>query len=188
MQKTSIAILGWGSLIWEDRPAFDSHRGWWCYDGPELPLEFSRVSGTRQGALTLVIDEQHGTLCKVAYSFSDRKNPDDAICDLRCREGTSLGRIGAYFPKDNKKRAKDINESIIKWCHGRDLNAVIWTALPSNFKKCYGKEFCIDEAFKYLNSLPPVGKQKASEYFSNTPDFINTELFSVLRKLKWNEQ
>ena len=52
-----ISILGWGSLIWESRPAFDDLHGAWHPDGPTLKLEFSRVSlKTRLGALTLVID------------------------------------------------------------------------------------------------------------------------------------
>ena len=35
-----IAILGWGSLLWEERPEFDKrHDGWRC-DGPSLKLDF----------------------------------------------------------------------------------------------------------------------------------------------------
>lgn len=52
-----IAILAWGSLIWDDNwPEFDKQRGEWLKDGPILPLEFSRVSASRDKALTLVID------------------------------------------------------------------------------------------------------------------------------------
>jgi len=42
-----IAILGWGSLIWDARllsintTLFDNG---WSSDGPDLPIEFSRVS------------------------------------------------------------------------------------------------------------------------------------------------
>ena len=82
-----IAILGWGSLIWDDNwPKFDEQRGEWLEDGPILPLEFSRVSGkTRGGALTLVIDEANGRECQVMYAMSKRRYPDDAIADLRDR-------------------------------------------------------------------------------------------------------
>lgn len=51
-----IAILGWGSLIWDERPEFDSHHEEWTSGGPVLQLEFSRISESRKGALTLVID------------------------------------------------------------------------------------------------------------------------------------
>ena len=81
-----IAILGWGSLLWDKRPEFDERNKDWEYDGPSLKLEFSRVSQTRNDALTLVLDLNNGESCQVAYAFSKRKKPNDAICDLQCRE------------------------------------------------------------------------------------------------------
>jgi hypothetical protein len=93
-----IALLGWGSLIWDKRPDFDKYHGEWLADGPILPLEFSRVSGeTRKRALTLVIDPDNGTNCTVQYAMSTRKDPDDAIADLRCREGTVMRCMGFWF-------------------------------------------------------------------------------------------
>ena len=92
-----IAILGWGSLLWDRNSAFDDQIGDWKFDGPELPLEFSRISQKRSNALTLMIDTLNGTNCTVAYALSKRKSPDDAICDLRSREGTVLRRIGYHF-------------------------------------------------------------------------------------------
>ena len=89
-----IAILGWGSLLWDQRAEFDKQHEGWQFDGPSLKLEFSRVSETRNNALTLVLDSNNGNSCQVAYALSNRKNPDDAICDLRCREGTTLKNIG----------------------------------------------------------------------------------------------
>jgi hypothetical protein len=87
------AILGWGSLLWDSRPEFDSQHGPWDPNGPILPIEFCRVSETRGGALTLVIDDQFGAACTCKFSISARNNPDDTISDLRCREGTTLANI-----------------------------------------------------------------------------------------------
>jgi len=67
-----IAILGWGSLLWDQRPEFDDHHGLWELDGPNLKIEFSRISQTRGGALTLVIDPTNGTRCRVAHTKSKR--------------------------------------------------------------------------------------------------------------------
>lgn len=79
-----IYILGWGSLIWDKRPEFEDYHGPWQSDGPTLKLEFSRISQkTRLGALTLAIDPSNGAPCRVAYTRSTRKDPNDAICDLR---------------------------------------------------------------------------------------------------------
>jgi len=38
-----IAILGWGSLIWDVRAEFDDQHDEWHDDGPELPLETFRL-------------------------------------------------------------------------------------------------------------------------------------------------
>jgi len=46
-----IAILGWGSLLWDQCTEFDSQHDSWNYDGPELKIEFSRISKkTRKGS------------------------------------------------------------------------------------------------------------------------------------------
>lgn len=81
-----IAILGWGSLLWdeENNRHFDRLHGPWMLDGPDLQLEFSRKSQTRSGALTLVIDSKHGAASTVAYAISTRAEPQAAInatCD-----------------------------------------------------------------------------------------------------------
>jgi hypothetical protein len=64
-RMTKIAILGWGSLIWDKREEFERLHGPWQSDGPSLKIEFSRISSTRGGALTLVIDPHHGAICTV---------------------------------------------------------------------------------------------------------------------------
>jgi hypothetical protein len=90
-----IAILGWGSLIWDTSfTEFDKHRGPWSPDGPQITIEFSRISESRDGALTLVVDPDHGEGCTVHYAFSTRGCLEDVVCDLRCREGTTWASIG----------------------------------------------------------------------------------------------
>lgn len=61
-----IAILGWGSLIWDKRNL--RLAGEWQVGGPVLPIEFSRVSG--YGRLTLVIDPLHGVASEGRPPFS----------------------------------------------------------------------------------------------------------------------
>jgi hypothetical protein len=61
-----VVSLGWGSLLWDRQPKFDRHHHDWQFDGPQIKLEFSRVSRKRRRALTLVIDSKNGAPCTVA--------------------------------------------------------------------------------------------------------------------------
>ncbi len=112
-----IAILGWGSLLWDKRPEFDEHHGFWALDGPNLKIEFSRISQTRSGALTLVIDPANGTSCRVAHTKSKRRNSEDAICGLRSREGTTRANMGIYFADDSLNQSIQLEHS----CCGNGL-------------------------------------------------------------------
>jgi hypothetical protein len=86
-----IAILGWGSLVWDPRAL--RLTGHWMEGGPALPIEFSRISDN--GRLTLVIDEAHGVDVPTRYARSALSDLDEAIVDLQKREGSSVrNRIG----------------------------------------------------------------------------------------------
>lgn len=186
-----IAILGWGSLLWDCRPEFDGQCDRWQFDGPVLPLEFSRVSAGRNEALTLVIDEQHGQPCQVAYALSKRKRPEDAIADLRCREGTTVGNIGAYFLDGPNKQTRAPNAlgSIASWAALNSLDAVVWTGLESNFtdknRLEAGLPFSVENAIGHLQALNPAAKAKAAEYVWRAPDFIDTPLRRALQSEPW---
>ncbi|OQM76822.1 hypothetical protein BFN67_12470 [Pseudaminobacter manganicus] len=189
-----IAILGWGSLIWDDGwPKFDEQRGEWLEDGPVLPLEFSRVSETRGSALTLVIDEEHGRECKVMYAMSKRRNPDDAIADLRDREGTILKRIGFYFPNDRSRKCEaPVPATIPEWAASKGIDVVVWTGLPSNFAQKNGvrkgETFSVDAAIAHLQKLTPAGKAAAATYVWRAPAFVRTPLRERLETEPWFKQ
>ena len=99
-----IAILGWGSLIWdkesEKGKEFDCwyESKWEQAKDLKLPLEFSRISTSRKKALTLVIDNENGTKCCVYYALSKLKRLEDTICNLQRREGTGYEDIGVGLP------------------------------------------------------------------------------------------
>ena len=184
-RKPRIAILGWGSLLWDERPEFDETHGDWRLDGPILPLEFSRVSASRKNALTLVIDTNNGTDCKIAYAMSKRRYAEDTIADLRCREGTIMKRIGCYFADDSSRSKDDVPSTIIKWAKEKRLDVVVWTALSSNFKQKTKREFTIDAAIEYLHGLSPEGKANAATYVWRAPALVQTKLREVLETEPW---
>ncbi len=177
-----IAILGWGSLIWDKHPEFDEQHEDWLFDGPSLKLEFSRVSKTRSGALTLVLDAQHGAPCKVAYALSKRKNPDDAVCDLRCREGTVLRNIGFCFRDGSRKQSRDKEtfDSIRAWANEKQIDVAVWADLESNFEA-----FSVENALLHIQTLDSKGKAAASEYVWRAPEFVSTPLRKALQLQPW---
>lgn len=179
-----IAILGWGSLLWEGGAEFDRWHDEWRLDGPALKLEFSRISSSRSGALTLVVDTEHGVKNTVAWCLSTRKQSQDAVADLRCREGTTIENIRSLvlaerLPED------DTSQGIASWAEDRNLDVVVWTALSSNFPTKVKRPFSVPEAVAYLTRLPAVGKAKAAEYIWRAPEFIRTPLRSAVETEPW---
>ena len=186
MTTNRIAILGWGSLLWDFRRDFDAHHENWQDDGPSLPIEFCRVSESRRRALTLVIDDAHGHDCTVAYAISKRADARDATYDLQSREGTSLDKIrcldvNAEVPAKGDK----VGAAIWEWAKGKQLAFVVWTALPNNFKKETGLEFSVEAAIHHVQQLPAEGKALAAEYVWRAPIFVDTPLRRALQTAPW---
>ncbi|MER8759873.1 hypothetical protein NKH69_30285 [Mesorhizobium sp. M0976] len=188
-EPPKIAILGWGSLIWDRRPEFDGQHGPWQEDGPLLKLEFSRISETRKGALTLVIDPDYGQECTAQYAISTRKGPADAIADLRCREGTIMKRMGYWFADGSHSCQPPVPATIPEWAQDRGIDAVVWTGLPRNFEKKAqpGREavFSVEAATGYLQNLPAEGKALAAQYIWRAPEFVQTRLRTALAAEPW---
>lgn len=182
-----IAILGWGSLLWEGGEAFDRWHGEWNRGGPIVKLEFSRVSDRRLGALTLVIDDDHGTPTVVSWCLSRRKTVDDAICDLCCREETTVGRIARRTTgrRTGSVPSEERDDPMVPWLRLRNLDAVIWTALKCNFQEKLRKPFSVEAALSYLKTLGPEAKSQAAEYVWRAPDFVRTPLRSALQREPW---
>jgi hypothetical protein len=181
-----VAILGWGSLIWDDPPSFTEWHDNWQSGGPAVRLEFSRVSKSRHGALTLVIDEANGEPCTVNYAMSKRKYLVDAVADLRCREGCNWGRISCMEnPAALSKALLPAEQAIKMWAENKGIDAVVWTALKSNFRSHVGSPFTVDNAKAYLKGLTPEGKVRAAEYMWRAPNFVDTPLRRAVQIAPW---
>ena len=189
-----IAILGWGSLLWDT----DTEKGkefhrccsgkWEIAQGLKLPLEFSRISESRNDALTLVIDEMHSTQCSVSYVMSKRKALSDAIFDLRSREGTTCKNIGYWTTGSGTSKFEATQERIRAWAKKSSLDAVVWTALESNFtqkNKANQTDFSVENAIRHIKNLTREGKTNAAEYVWRAPDEIRTKLRERLETEPW---
>ncbi|MFX1297126.1 MAG: hypothetical protein ACFFD2_20020 [Promethearchaeota archaeon] len=180
-------ILGWGSLVWEQRE-MPKIKGKWQSGGPIIPIEFSRISASRKNILTLVIDPKNGTEVTTKYAISSRLDLSDAICDLRTREGTVVRYIGFVDLVNGIERCNvfpKLSNHIGSWAIDNGFDSVVWTDLPPNFKEKSGNEFSINNAVKYLHSLDEDAAKDARKYIINTPQEIQTKLRQFLNNNPW---
>lgn len=180
----NIAVLGWGSLIWCPRNLCID--GEWHCDGPQLPIEFARISGGKR--LTLVL---YKGACNVRtlWAYSGLNNLEDAISNLRERECTSKNRIGYIDSRSgrcNCNSIPDIFDTINDWADAKNLDAVIWTDLPTNFKEKREETFTEENVIAYLQGLKNPARGKAEEYIRKAPSQIRTRMRQVIEEeLGW---
>lgn len=170
-----IAVLGWGSLIWNPKRnsgALNLADDKWFSDGPELPVEFARIS--RDKRLTLVLFPS-GEKVPVLWAMMAPNNLEEAIDNLRKVEGIpaySKDRIGYVNLQSGGQRSSvvaDIADEIRRWGYMKKVEAVIWVDLPPKFEEETGTEFTEDNVISYLNNLANHSKKKAEEYIIRAP-------------------
>lgn len=183
-----IAIIGWGSLIWQPKDLkFDNNIGW-KENGPVLPIEFARIS--KDGRLTLVITSR-GTEVPTLYSVSSFDTIDLAVLNLAVREGSGRKSIG-YFNKTKDEFSPidfPFKSNIRNWIQTTDFDAVIWTNLPEKWilNEENKKEFDSNGRIKYLQSLKGNQSAVAEEYIRNTPKQIATTYRKqIIETLGWD--
>lgn len=175
-----IAIIGWGSLLRHPRGLPLASK--WHSKGPQLPIEFSRLSSRNR--LTLVIDEK-APLQPSYWALCGCEDLPEARKKLHEREGTLyLDRIHLIDESgkfDGHKEAHPITQAIGKWISASDgIDAAIWTGLgpkwPSEQRKRFG-EWSHGAAIAYLHSLIDDGIHRNAElYFRHAPPSVDTEL------------
>lgn len=182
----SIGFLGWDSLLWEPDSIFDDLHGPWAYDGPRLPLEFSRISAARASALALVVDKLHGVTCQVAWCLSTRISAPEAIQDLMAREQTKADNI-RHLACDVAlpATAPSIDVTIATWAKSKGLGTVVWCGFSSNFTKATGKPFSVSSAMAHIKGLSEPGKRAAFEYVTKAPPFVRTPVRAALVGARW---
>ncbi|MEM6358340.1 MAG: hypothetical protein AAF844_21990 [Pseudomonadota bacterium] len=189
--SAGIAIIGWGSLIWDlDDLAPRVEGGWAMGAGPALPLEFSRVSAKRLGALAVCIDADHGTDCETHVIRSTRRSLGRAIVDLALRERASPARIGAVLVgrRDRAQaqgRSASVVERVAQWCLDQGLEGAVWTDLDANFREKTGESFSIARAEAYLAALQGASRAEAVRYIEHAPPATDTALRRHLSAQPW---
>jgi hypothetical protein len=175
----NIAIVGWGSLIWD--PGTLAKRGRWHKDGPCLPIEFVRVSKDRR--LTLVIHPPSNEQ-RTYWALSALERLKAARTNLARREGTGVDNIRRVSREESCYGADAIEVAVHRWLRGRpDLDAAIWTGLPATLK---GRDV-VAEAVTYLTGLESIPDvyERAKEYVVKAPRQIQTAARREMQRQGW---
>lgn len=169
----NICVLGWGSLIWDPRNL--KINGEWNNDGPNLPIEFAKISSGNR--LTLVIKPDFDEV-QTLWASSSFDSLDAARNNLMDRERCQLSSIGYFdFCKNTysiKRLEEDISEELISWNVHKRFDAIIWTDLGPNFYDRTNNNFTVENVIQFLDILPPNDFLEAKRYILNTPSQIQT--------------
>ncbi|WP_340108085.1 hypothetical protein [Pikeienuella sp. HZG-20] len=184
-----IAVIGWGSLLWDLDDLAPKVKGpWLMRAGPALPFEFSRISPKRKLALALCLDPAHGALCPTNAILSLRSDIHEAAEDLRARErAADIGFIGAFCARTGFRRSRlpDVAALFSEWCAATGAAGAVWTDLDSNFEAVRGAPFSCDAAIAYLRGLRGESLEEALRYVSLAPETTETPLRRALDADPW---
>ena len=163
----SIACLGWGSLIWEPRDLPTRGSGWF-EDGPPVRVEFARQSEDDRITLVMV---PCGPRVESLWVLMDTECLEVAGEALRTREKTARRRIGRW---SRGEHSPDSIPELAEWADERNLDHVVWTALPPRFNGQNGTMPAPEEVVKHLRELSGNARKRAEQYIRKAPPQIDT--------------
>lgn len=166
---TTIACLGWGSLVWD--PGELSIQCQWFNNGPLIHVEFARQS--QDGRITLVLNNNASPV-RALWAVLDCSNLAAAMFNLRKRE---------RIPEKNENKhigswsvgqpAPTLIPDLVEWAAANGVAHVIWTNLPPKFND-EEKEPSSDQVVQYLAGLTGAKREAAERYVRCTPRQIDT--------------
>ena len=181
-----IAILAFGSLIKNSKGL---SIGKWIHDGCLLQVEFSRIS--KNGRLTLCIDERNGFLNKCWYAISKHDDLDTAIKELRVREkikeefAYTVGYIdvkNSHVNSHSWECRRNTCHAIAAWAEKHEIDAVIWSDLNVRFWDAIQIPFTPYNAMTYVNGLNRETKKLAFDYIKNVTKEITTNFRTLFNQ------
>lgn len=178
---TTIACLGWGSLVWDPRElAIQRH---WFDDGPLIHVEFARQS--RDGRITLILVQTESPV-RSLWTVMDATDLATARTDLRKREG---------IPEKNEKihigtwsvgqPSPALILGLAEWAVDHGVAHVVWTNLPPKFN---GSETTpsAEQVVQYLDELTGAQREAADDYVRFAPRQIDTAYRRLIEAvLQW---
>lgn len=187
MNSDGIAVIGFGSLIWDiGTLRMHTHGPWREGEGPELPLEFSRISMKRNRALTVCVDLMDGTPCQTAIIASRRNSLREARVDLARREMTAEGNVGTVDTETGEFQGRgQVAHKVMQWAARSGWRGAVWTDLLPSFTQHLDLVFTEKTALDYLQALPEANLRDAIHYLEFAPRHTNTRFRRRLRDHPW---
>lgn len=176
-----IAVVGWGSLIWDPRE-LNIMSKW--RPGPSIPVEFARKS--RDGRVTLVLHGDHQS--QVFWAISEHDRIENACENLRIREGIGARQVHFTFGdglrtqrnKEPDPRSHDVSVEITEWMRqAGEIDAVVWTGLPC---KGFDSNGLPDQVVQYLLASDQATREVAKKYIRFAPNTIRTSVRTAIEK------
>jgi hypothetical protein len=176
LAPSRIACIAWGSLLWDPRTL--PLAAPFAHDGPMLPIEFSRVA--LDGRVTLVIDALVAPVRTYAAPLAV-DSLEAAVEALALREGIAAERVGDWIGIEVRtggatsgQATPAVRGAIASWLARRELEAVLWTALP--FRMPDGRFVRPDwtDLIDHLERLDGVPRTRAEEYVRRAPAMLRT--------------
>jgi hypothetical protein len=182
-----IAVLGWGSLIWDlDDLAPQVAGPWAMRAGPRLAMEFSRVSPKRRMGLVVALDPADGVPCPTHAIRSRRVGLAAAVADLAARERAPEALIGwAEAGGRWRSRLPEAGRAVADWCAATGWQAAVWTDLAPNFAAATGRRFSVAAGIAHLRGLAPADLAEARRYVRRAPCGTRTPLRRALAGDPW---
>lgn len=168
---TVIACLGWGSLVWD--PQELPLGGEWRTDGPSLPVEFARQSQDQRITLVLV---ESARPCAVLWAPLNVETAEDARTALGIRENIPSTYWQDYIAVSPSSGSVShvFTSQVADWAVSRDVELVVWTALPPKFASQNGRVPTSKETIEYLSRLEGEALNRARQYVERAPAQIRT--------------
>jgi hypothetical protein len=163
----TIAVLGWGSLVWDPRTL--PIRRQWFADGPLVRVEFLRESADRR--VTLVLDPEAPAV-RSLWAIMDTTDLNDAREQLKRREGCPRSDTIGYWRSNDAVPSSILD--LPKWAECRGIDAVIWTELPSKWGGKDGVRPTVELVMKHLQGLRGAERDEAERYLRRAPRQIDT--------------
>lgn len=166
---TTIACLGWGSLVWDPRELAIQRQ--WFDDGPLIHVEFARQS--QDGRITLVLVQTESPV-RSLWAVMDATDLASAKTNLRKREG---------IPEKNEDKhigtwsvgqpSPALIPRLAEWAAAKNVDHAVWTNLPPKFDNTEATPSA-EQVVQYLDGLKGAQRDTAERYVRFTPRQIDT--------------